>query len=381
MRRAWLWGALAVVLPCPAPAETSPVQASAPEAEAGQGAGAALRPLAFGQVFLGHGTHHTASEDFNAFELRRAEAGLGFAHAAGYAAMVNLEAVRSAGPQSLFGIDQDSLVVRVKHAFGQAEGALGPVAWQARAGLVPDVWVEAVETRFDLRSLTPVLAEAGGFFSASDLGVGGRARALDGALELRLGLTNGEGRNQRELNAGKNLTAALAVDPLRLAGLRHSRLHLNLGLRDGSVGPSSQADRRVMAAVTGRHRQWFGGGEWVRATGYGGRGDLEAQGLGGWLNGPVWGDWLGLALAWQRWTPDLAAGGASQRLLAGLYLDAWPAPAEDRPVLGFPRLRFSMHYEQWDAEDAAASVLGRPGADRVQSVWLTMAVQALTGEE
>lgn len=352
-----------------APADTAAATAGTPAASP-------VRPVLFGQVFAGYGAHRTAGERTNAFDLNRAEGGFGFEHDEGYAALLNLEAIRSAGPQSLFGVDNDSLVLRVKHAFGQAAPRTGPVFWQLRAGLVPDVWVESVQSRYDLRGLLPLLSEAAGFFEASDLGASAKATALEGALEARLALTNGEGRNQRELNPGKNLTAALVFDSLRLTAFRQSSVALQVGWRDGSVGPSSQADRRWMAAVTGRHRLWFAGGEAVWAQGYQGRGEVNADGVSLWLNGPVWGEWLGVALAGQRWRPDADAEGAKQRAVAGVYADLWTAPEGERPVLGFPRFRISIYYEDMRADGAAATLLGAPEASTVQSLWISLTAQA-----
>lgn len=371
-------GALALgASPAYAQADQAPPQA--PPVEDDDERGFAL--AAYGQLFAGYDAQWTEAQRFNEFTLRRAELGLGLLKQGLGGVFINTEAIRSAGPNSLFGIDQNSIIMRLKHAFAQADPKLGPMQLRLRAGLIPDVWVESVENAYDLRGADPILAERGGFFDTSDLGASISATALDRAVELRFGLTNGQGRNERELNAGKNATTALIVRPLQLFMPDVVDLALHASYRDGSAGFSSLASHRTSFALTASYKRIFAGAELIRATGYNAptapaQTSQDASGFGLWLNGDLYLPWLGAFGLYKQWTPDTSrADGAIRELQAGLYLDAIDGLNAERSVLGFPRLRLYINYQRQSFGEGVTAWPGAAELTTTQQLSITLSAR------
>lgn len=280
------------------------------------------------QLFGGFTQRHTATEDDGAFELGRGELGVRAPLGPRAGAELRLESLRSASPQSLFGIDGDSLVIRVKRAWGFVTAETGPVRLEARLGLVPDPWVEALETGYPLRPVSPTLAERGGFFDTSDAGATAIARYRDLAT-VSVSVLNGEGRHQIEQNAGKNTTAVVAVSPWRgcLGVLGPARLRVQLAARDGSVGAGSASDRRLAAAVTLAGDDVGVGAEAVQAFGFAGQGGVDARGAGAWATAALWRRWLGGWVRYDRFDPDVDTGGDARWVLSA---GVWSEPSASR---------------------------------------------------
>ena len=276
---------------------------------------------------------------------------------------------------------QNSIVLRLKHAFAQADPKLGPVQLKVRAGLIPDVWVESVENAYDLRGADPTLAERGGFFDTSDLGASISATALSRALELRFGITNGQGRNERELNAGKNATTALIVRPLQLFMPDVVDLALHASYRDGSVGFSSLASHRASLALTASYKRGFAGAELIKATGYSAptapdQTSQDASGFGLWLNGDLYLPWLGAFGIYKQWTPDSSRDdGAIRELQAGLYVDAIDGLDAERSVLGFPRLRIYLNYQRQSFGEGVTAWPGATALTTTQQLSITLSAR------
>lgn len=369
--------AFSVLAARPSFAQASP-EAPKPAPEQAQ-----ARLLGFGQLFAGHQTQWSAGQRFNEFHAERAELGMGFLWRSIGGFFINAETIRSAGPQSLFGIDNNSLVLRLKHGFGQVEPKLGPLSLQLRAGLLPDVWVERVENSYDLRGVSPTLAEGGRFFDTSDLGASVSVSAWHEAVELRFGLTNGEGRNERELNAGKNAMTMLRLRPLQwLRPDPRWDLALQAGYRDGSVGPSSLPNHRLAFALTGRFERIFAGAEYIKGTGYPAPvaqaqdASTDTQGFGLWLNGNLYWPWLGAYATYHHVEPDTArADGAIDALRLGLYLDAIDAPQPERSVLGFPRLRLYLGYQRHTFGQEVSALPGRAELATTHQLLVTLSAR------
>ena len=275
----------------------------------------------------GDGTAH------DAFVLDRAKAGVDLGAGPGGFAL-RAEAIRSAGPESLAGIDGNSLVLRVERAFGHAGADLGPVRLDGRLGLVPEPFVEAVEGAYELRGVAAAGAEGGGFLPTSDLGATVRAAALDGAVALSLYAQNGEGARDVERNDGTNVGALLAVRALRL----------DLGRGAGAL--------LVLAGASA-------GVEWIRALGAAGDGDREADGWAAWASGEPLQRHAGVFARVDRVRQALGVDGAhAERVRAGLYANLAPleAPEELRVWLAWDRERFGA---------AAGPAGGALDADRV----------------
>ena len=320
---------------------------------------AAADPARFegaGEIFTSGEWTSTDAGRTTAFELRRAELGAGVEVPGRGGAELRLEAIRAAAPGSAIGIDGNSLVVRVKRAWAFAMWDTGAVRLEARGGLVPDPWLEAVEVDYGLRALALTAAESGGLVASSDLGLGAVITAWDERLRAQLDLTNGEGRNQLEQNDGKNLSAALTVEAARFAG---GRLLVHAYGRDGSTGAGSVRSHRLAGAVTLALPRASAGVELVRALGVAERPDVTAFAFGGWgevrpveragvaarldvlaLDGPVDQDVrttrVSLAAFHDVWRTPRAAGHASLSLRAYLAGQLDRTDADASPVPGVP---------------------------------------------
>ncbi len=289
-------------------------------------------------------------------------------------AEVRLETIRSAGPDSLLGIDTNSLVVRLKRGWGYAR--LQPLPWlrlEGRLGLIPDLWVERIEQGYDLRGLAPTTGEGALLLDTSDGGASASLEGWGGAVALAVAVVNGEGRNQRELNEGKNTTAVLSARPLRFAwGGAPAELALHLGYRDGSTGIARVVDNRLMAGLTFRSRYAWAGAEWLRADSFQGR-EVEAEAQGLWANACLGLPWLGALARWDRQVDDLATPErARSRLTGGLYLDliapGWP----DEPR----RFRLLLTAQREEAAPRAAPL---PGAPELAALWRGALILDLSG--
>jgi hypothetical protein len=255
--------------------------------------GTTLRALAIGRADVGFVGDVRPGAALSRFDLGRLEASLAVAAAPHGFAVVTLETVRSSGPTSAFGIDGDALVVRARHAYAQLRPELGPVQLELAAGLVPDLYVRALELSFPLRGLGPAAPERSGMLGASDLGANVGVEAWGGRVRLVAQLTNGEGRSQVELNPGKNLAVALYAEPLRLEVLgQAAQLELGLFLRDGSVGSASGRDHRLGGFMGITLDRGALGVSWMEAYGYRGRPEVEARSVGAWLCATLAPRWL-----------------------------------------------------------------------------------------
>jgi hypothetical protein len=321
-----------------------------------------------GQVFSGFEYLSAEGGDgdatFNEFVVNRAELGLAAEHTAGratFGGFFRAEAVRAANPESVVGVAGNSLVMRVKAAFGAGRYDLGVGALEARLGLVLDPWIELVEARYDLRGASPLLAERGDFFDTSDLGA---TVSFDAPwLRVVVGAQNGEGRNEVEQNEGKNLIVAARGRVVRLDGLE-AEVDLHAGYRWGSLGVGEARAHRVVGGATFHAPAYGGGVEYVMASGYADRGDVDADGLGVWAHGAIVPEWLGLLARFDRLNANADADDATvMRILGGLYLD----PVGHDPM---GRLRLYALYVQDTYGDDAGSVPGVPGASSAQTIIL-----------
>ncbi len=224
--------------------------------------------------------------------LSRAEVGLqvGFASNANATAHalgeLRLEAIRSTTPQSGFGVDGDSLVLRVKRARVFGQWHIARATLQAEVGLVADPWMQGLDADPGLRPLLPSVSERDLYQWSSDLGavVSGQL----GPVRATLAVVNGEGRNFAERNTGKNTTGMIdATLPLGKIAQQPARLWLAAMGRDGSYGPGAARDHRFGAASMLVTSIGSAGIEVVRGLGVAGRGDVTAWASAAWLHVPV----------------------------------------------------------------------------------------------
>lgn len=230
----------------------------------------------------------TSSQRLSSFELSRAEVGIQSPDQAQWGGELRFEVIRSAGPDSLMGIDGDSLLPRVKRAWGFV--SWGGARWSliARFGLIPDPWHLIVMNAYPLRAVGPSQGEREGWQDTSDLGAS--AELTYRGQTFFLSVTNGEGPAYQEQNQGKNLLVGTRLT----AGFEAGRLTFSAGYRDGSRGATSGRDHRMYAELDWRMSRLSVGGLVTQAWGVSGRPSLEALAAQGWVAGWAIPQYLGV---------------------------------------------------------------------------------------
>jgi hypothetical protein len=338
--------------------------------------GLPFRPsVTFGAELIG-GLSYDLEDSFSEFEVYRAELGTLIRPTRWSGAEVRIEAIRSAVGRSLLGIDGNSLVLRTRRAYGWGHGWIGRVHVEGRLGLIPDPWVESIETHYDFRGLSPLLGESGIFFDAADAGVGlvvrGPSDWLGGdAVRLSVAMTNGEGRNESERNTGKNLTAVLSFQPIvATIACEALRVGVHGAWREGSTGFGSARSHRTAVGLTAQHPLAELGVEWITAHGYLGDGSIRAQGVGSWLGGQIVRGWLGAVGRADFIDPNTAIDDVDRRLLSfALFTDlGQSALNEDTSVFG--RVRIHAGVQSVRASEDAGPIPGAPDAAQQTRVLL-----------
>lgn len=333
-------------------------------------------PVARAQLFSSWNLRLWEGGDFNAFEVDRAELGGGWQWPEFGGFFVNLEGVRSAGPDSLQGVDGDSIVMRIKHAFAFGTPEVGPGRVLIHAGLIPDPWIASLDSSFDLRGQFPTTSEATGLFDTSDFGLSVGYELLDGLVTARVWATNGEGRNDIELNAGKNTAAVVSTSPFRFdVWGSQVRPSLHVGARDGSAGVGSTRNHRFFGAITLTHRRLDAGFELAHALGHNGNGALEGRALGAWLRIEPIARWVGIFGRFQHFDPQVdAADDQVTTIGGGLYSDlihdgGWPGN----------RIRIFTAFEANLVDALAAGVPGVPDSTSFNSLRIGIDASAAFG--
>lgn len=274
------------------------------------------------QIIAGVRSTHTDAEDFPEFVLDRAELGTTFSSGF-FRSELQLESLRSTSPQSVFGIDGDSILIRVRTAWGAGRWEVGPGAIEARLGLIPDSWRELLEQPYNLRGVSATLSERAGYFAASDLGGAVLWDAWQRRVQLSVQFANGEATNQPERNRGKNTLVAGSFSPLATL-VRQGELRLSLlgGWQRGTEGFANGRNHRVATALA-LETPWIdAGAEYVRGWGWQARPDIVSDAVGVYANGALGTRWVGLAVRHDRVNTDLAIEEATtQRTAVALYSD------------------------------------------------------------
>lgn len=327
-------------------------------------------------VIAGYRRGEVGDDSVEEFALDRAEAGLGLVWRGDErfdgGVSWQVEAIRSAGPQSLIGVDGDALVLRALGAYGHGAAHLGPIDLGLRLGLVPERWLEQLNKGYDLRGVDTLMSDRT-YFNRSDLGATFTVSAFTGRLELDVEYVNGEGQTQREQNAGKNLTVMLTARPLMSSGPDGMTLALHAAYRDGSVGVASARDHRAAGAVTFASRYAFAGVEYARAMGMDAQPLRESQAFSFWASGHVLAPYLGVLLKLDRVDQDMDTDGAhTTQLTAGVFSDLFPhADRQHR------RLRLHVAYQREAYGDAAGPLPGAPDASLAQALLVTLQASGL----
>lgn len=291
---------------------------------------AALAPAGALDLRLGvdHLTQLADGETASAFELGRAELGARLRWD-GIEAEARFETVRSAQPQSLFGIDRNSLVVRARWVRVGGGVDLGPVRLSGQAGLVADPFLDFVEDGYDLRDLHPLTAQTTGLLDQSDIGARLQLSAFEERLAVEVAFANGEGATETERNDGVNTTLTVHGVPYKGDLLGGSHVQLTGFWRDGSRGAGAVQDDRLGVAAAARSVMGSVGVAYVMATGFAEQAARDATDLEAWANATVLDDWFGVMGRFAHTALDTRVDADRQRITAGLYLDP---PLTDRAL-------------------------------------------------
>lgn len=332
-----------------------------------------IRFQAKGRLFVGYQNAWIGDQQYHAFRMREFQLSLQMDWKKSLGLAARLEVIRSAQPQSLFGVDGDAYIIRIQQAW-----AFGRVRWffleaEVRLGLIQEPWIELIQEGYILRDIEPLFSQSSDFFSPSDLGLSAHIRLWKGIVELRATLSNGEGTNRDEQNNGKNTTITLS---LRAPSFKLFDRSVRVGLhgiyRDGSKGAARQANHRWGAALTGSMAGYALGVEWLHAQGWRNNGTLAAQLLSIWIAGDVWPQHIGILGRLDRLNTNIEQPQAHQQTItAGVYwrsLERWLHPI-------FPRFRLYVYYQYTDQEANSTPFPGVPSASSGHQVMLQLSIR------
>lgn len=205
----------------------------------------------------------TGTQWFHSFEIPRAHVSAAGSYGPARARVV-LEAVRSASEGALLGVAGDSFVMRLREA--SAGYRLG--SWLAiDAGVVPTLTIPELDGSFNLRAVAATPLESAGLGSPADLGATARFTFPRGYGFVAVGAYNGEGYDNRELNRGKNLEAAVEFHPAAATAARP--LAIFASFVNGSSGTGSARADRLTTALLWQGRRVRAGADFVYAWGVG----------------------------------------------------------------------------------------------------------------
>lgn len=265
---------------------------------------------------------HDASR--HAFDLDDLELGIRFSWSGFLAAEMQLDAARSSSPESLFGLQGNSLVAIVRRAYGELSFGAGPGRLTLRLGLVNDPIISTIETSIDLRVIANSLADTGSFIARSDLGLTTTWSSVSDDLSIGLGVFNGEGARDVERDDAKDLVVFARADILKFDLLDdQARLRVMVSGRVGTRGVGSVEQDRLSALLALVHPRVHLGLEGHIAFGYGARSDVDAHGLAATVRlSPL--DWLAVGgrVDWLDLHAELAE---SEVLNADLGILLFPA--------------------------------------------------------
>ncbi len=255
-----------------ASAQSAPTPLQAPSSTAAGSTGFTVRPGL--EVFAQYAVRLTntaagGSDTAHDFDVPRKNASLSadYEHAR---ARVVLEAVRSASSGALLGVAGDSLVLRLREAWG---GWNSPRV-DVRAGVVPTLTLPEIESTWGLRAVAPTPLESARLLSPADLGVTARVAMPAGLGAVALGAYNGEGYAQRDFNRSKSVEALVIARPSPTGAL--SPLHIAVSYAAGTQGAGDVRADRFTGALLWRGARIRGGATFTYAWGVDDRGDRSA---------------------------------------------------------------------------------------------------------
>ncbi len=237
------------------------------------------------EVFTNYQATKSANLSTKSFEIDRAEVGFQNEINQKWMSELRLESIRSAGENSLYGIDEDSLLIRLKQAWIQRQ-----LKWQSlksfcRVGLIPSWWQSQILYDYDLRAQGATLFEREKWTEVSDLGasIAVSIKSITFAWQI----LNGESLRLREQNLAKDNLLLLHWQFLRLDDLK-SFAHLAFAYQDGSQGIAMTRNHRQYGQIYFQHPSFRIGLSVGLAQGLQKRPELEANAFQSWTEIKIW---------------------------------------------------------------------------------------------
>lgn len=178
-------------------------------------------------------------------------------------ARVLVEGAYATSSGALIGVAGDSVVVRLREAWGGYRWKF----LEARLGVIPTLIIPELERGFRFRELAADGLESARLVSPADFGVSAKVDLPADYGWIGAAATNGEGFTSRELNVGKTLELGVLVRPLMSLNAKAFEVLLQAHL--GSQGVTSSSSMRLGGGV-----QWSTEHFGVGATGFMARGLL-----------------------------------------------------------------------------------------------------------
>lgn len=302
--------------------------------------------VALDAELFGGGTYaRTDDGRMTRFDIERAEVGTRLEYGDTVSAELRLETVRPVPSPEVPGAElegDDSLTVRAKRAWGawhETRKRKRP-SFEVRGGLIPEPWIEAVESGYELRALAPTAAEHAHLIEHADLGLA--ALMTFKMLRLQVAVTNGEGTTRPELNRDKNVAAILSMRMPRLPGDTIVTAHF-YG-RGGTTGVDRARSHRVGTALTIDSPRYGGGAEMVSGWGVGEVDDINAVTGGIWAYATLKGrNGLAGRVDWTRTIEGMDDVGRQRTATIALWRDLIPRGASrvrDFGVRGYLAAQF-----------------------------------------
>ena len=236
------------------------------------------------ELFTSYRYVATESEsEAHAFSLDRGHVLTGLAYK-GISANVMMEAVASATGGAIFGVAEQSVLLRVRQAYaGYTDGTW----FDIRAGIVPTLTAPALQRAWQTRVISAVSPRRTKLLDPADFGANIRIHLPLQLGWLGLGVYNGDGYTAREFNNNKSVEATLLLRPFATLA-DDLPLWLTAGFIYGSTGPANVRADRLVASLAWASSAVGVGATVTYAWGVSDHGGRESLLASGWLRGNPW---------------------------------------------------------------------------------------------
>ncbi|MBX7195407.1 MAG: hypothetical protein K1X94_25350 [Sandaracinaceae bacterium] len=255
------------------------------------------------QVFAEYQLLFPSGADWNhRFALPRAWGYLAF-RLENVTGRVLLEATRGTDDGALSGVADDSLLLRIREAWG---GYRVIDLVELRVGLIPTLLAPWLTQHWGLRAVGRVGLRDLELVAPADLGASATVDLPAGFGRVGVSYTNGEGYSSRELNRGKNLEIAADLRPFAFEPAL-GPLGVLVGYTNGSLGAGSARSDRVVGSLYWDQRELGVGMSAAYVMGLADRGEREGAVVDAWARGLIL-DHLILGAQLIHFMRDLSSG-------------------------------------------------------------------------